>query len=208
MPRATACCERMVTAGLIDEPRRSAPRPKTSRRCAGRCRLLPRTPPARALRNAPSMHRHQLTIKKRVQEGLEEVAREAAKKLGPKLSVAMILADAETGEILGEVGSSDFFDASRSGWIDMTQDGALAGLDAETLHLRPGHGAGSRRAGDADRGPARRFRRLPAAQFRHGVSGRRERAAGAAALAQRAGGAAARRYRPGAARRRASARSA
>ena len=56
-----------------------------------------------------------------MQEGLEAVAREAAKKLGPKLSVAMVLADAETGEILGEVGSSDFFDASRSGWIDMTK---------------------------------------------------------------------------------------
>ena len=33
----------------------------------------------------------------------------------------MVLADARTGEILGEVGSADFFDASRSGWIDMTK---------------------------------------------------------------------------------------
>ncbi len=31
------------------------------------------------------------------------------------------MADARTGEIVGEVGSADYFDASRSGWIDMTR---------------------------------------------------------------------------------------
>jgi penicillin-binding protein 1C len=111
----------MVSAGLIDEPeaRRAAaedvseirrPLPALAAHAAGT-----------ALRNAPTEHRRQLTIKRRVQEGLEEVARAAARKLGPKLSVAMLMADAETGEILGEVGSSDFFDPSRSGWIDMTR---------------------------------------------------------------------------------------
>lgn len=42
-------------------------------------------------------------------------------KLGPKLSLAMVMADAQTGAIVGEVGSADYFDASRSGWIDMTR---------------------------------------------------------------------------------------
>jgi penicillin-binding protein 1C len=74
-----------------------------------------------ALRANPSAFDHRLTIKKSVQQGLEDVAREAAKKLGPKLSVAMVMADARTGEILGEVGSADFFDSARSGWIDMTK---------------------------------------------------------------------------------------
>ncbi len=49
------------------------------------------------------------------------MARDAATKLGPRLSVAMVLADSRTGDILGEVGSADYFDASRSGWIDMTK---------------------------------------------------------------------------------------
>lgn len=31
------------------------------------------------------------------------------------------MADARTGEILGEVGSADYFDGSRAGWIDMTR---------------------------------------------------------------------------------------
>ncbi|RVB40464.1 penicillin-binding protein 1C, partial [Mesorhizobium sp. M7A.F.Ca.CA.004.05.1.1] len=74
--------------------------------------MLPKAVPGQPL---------QLTIRKSVQEGLEQVARDAATKLGPRLSVAMVLADSRTGDILGEVGSANFFDASRSGWIDMTK---------------------------------------------------------------------------------------
>jgi penicillin-binding protein 1C len=74
-----------------------------------------------ALKSAPSEVRHQLTIVKSVQEGLEQVAREAASGLGQRLSVAMVMADARTGEILGSVGAADYFDATRSGWIDMTK---------------------------------------------------------------------------------------
>jgi penicillin-binding protein 1C len=63
----------------------------------------------------------QLTIRRSVQQGLEAVARDGAARLGPKLSVAMVMADSRTGEILGEVGSADFFNSGRSGWIDMTR---------------------------------------------------------------------------------------
>jgi len=112
---------RMVSAGLLGEAeaRRAAAEELTAIR-----RPLPALAAHAAdaaLHNAPSKTRHELTIRKRVQEGLETVARAAAAKLGPRLSVAMVLADARTGEILGEVGSADFFDASRSGWIDMTR---------------------------------------------------------------------------------------
>ncbi|MBY5749994.1 penicillin-binding protein 1C [Rhizobium leguminosarum] len=74
-----------------------------------------------ALRKEPTILKHQTTLRKQVQQGLEAVARAAAMKLGPKLSLAMIMADAQTGAIVGEVGSADYFDASRSGWIDMTR---------------------------------------------------------------------------------------
>jgi penicillin-binding protein 1C len=74
-----------------------------------------------ARRKEPDVLQHRTTLKKQVQEGLESVARTAALKLGPKLSLAMVMADAETGDIVGEVGSADYFDASRSGWIDMTR---------------------------------------------------------------------------------------
>ncbi|TKT80238.1 penicillin-binding protein 1C [Aquamicrobium sp. LC103] len=113
--------ERMVAAGVLGEreaarargdgvPDRRRPMPALAAHAA-----------EAALRSAPSLPRQQLTVSRRAQEGLEAVAREAARKLGPRLSVAMVLADAGTGEILGEVGSADFFDAARSGWVDMTR---------------------------------------------------------------------------------------
>ncbi|MCV9946310.1 MULTISPECIES: penicillin-binding protein 1C [unclassified Rhizobium] len=74
-----------------------------------------------ARRKEPDVLKHQTTLEKQVQQGLESVARAAAMKLGPKLSLAMVMADAQTGAIVGEVGSADYFDASRSGWIDMAR---------------------------------------------------------------------------------------
>lgn len=69
----------------------------------------------------PAKDRHRTTLSRRVQEGLETVARDAAAKLGPKVSVAMIMADARSGDVLAEVGSADYFNPARSGWIDMTR---------------------------------------------------------------------------------------
>lgn len=65
--------------------------------------------------------RHTTTLRRSIQEGLEAVAKSAAAGLGPKVSIAMVMADAKTGEIVGEVGSADYFNAERSGWIDMTR---------------------------------------------------------------------------------------
>jgi penicillin-binding protein 1C len=65
--------------------------------------------------------RPRLTISRPVQASLEGVARDAARRIGPGVSVAMVMADAMTGEILASVGSSDFLDSRRSGWIDMTR---------------------------------------------------------------------------------------
>jgi penicillin-binding protein 1C len=73
-----------------------------------------------ALRKDPQSNVHHVTLKRSVQQALETVAMDSAKRLGAKISIAMVMADAVTGEIIGEVGSSDYFDSSRSGWIDMT----------------------------------------------------------------------------------------
>nr|WP_255606950.1 penicillin-binding protein 1C [Phyllobacterium sp. 2063] len=80
-----------------------------------------------AQRLRPDIRSHQTTLRRSVQQGLETVAKDAARKLGPKISVAMIMADIRTGEIVGEVGSADYFDASRSGWIDMTSNNRSPG---------------------------------------------------------------------------------
>ncbi|MBB4351253.1 penicillin-binding protein 1C [Aliirhizobium cellulosilyticum] len=74
-----------------------------------------------AIRKQPKAEEYHTTLKRGIQRQLEEVAREASAKLAPKVSLAMVMADATTGEIVGEVGSADYFDAGRSGWIDMTR---------------------------------------------------------------------------------------
>ncbi len=72
-------------------------------------------------RSEPGDLRHVVTLSRPVQQGLEAAADAAARSLGPKLSVAMVLADAETGEILGEVGSASYLDRARQGYVDMTR---------------------------------------------------------------------------------------
>lgn len=74
-----------------------------------------------AIRREPKAQDYRSTLKRNIQQKLEEVAREASAKLAPKVSLAMVMADATTGKIVGEVGSADYFDAGRSGWIDMTR---------------------------------------------------------------------------------------
>jgi penicillin-binding protein 1C len=76
---------------------------------------------AHAAERALRERRYQLTLKRPVQERLEQVARDAAERLGPKISIAMVLADASTGDIVAEVGSANFFDNARAGWIDMSR---------------------------------------------------------------------------------------
>ncbi len=112
---------RMVEAGLLGE--REAARAAIDDVSVSRAALpaLAAHLADDALRAAPAETRHQLTIRKSVQAGLESVAREAAQKLGDRVSVAMVLADAKTGDILGAVGSADYFETRRSGWIDMTK---------------------------------------------------------------------------------------
>lgn len=75
----------------------------------------------KALRSKPGEGVYRTTLKREVQKGLEAVAAEQSRALGPRVSIAMVMADARTGEILGEVGSADYFESGRAGWIDMTR---------------------------------------------------------------------------------------
>ena len=74
-----------------------------------------------ALLKKPGERLYRTTLDARIQGALEMVAAGAAERLGPKLSVAMVMADARTGDILARVGSADYFDGGRRGWIDMTE---------------------------------------------------------------------------------------
>ena len=74
-----------------------------------------------ALRKEPGVTVHATTLKRDVQAGLEAAAASAAARLGPKVSVAMVMADVRSGAIVGEVGSADYFDTTRAGFVDMTR---------------------------------------------------------------------------------------
>ena len=69
----------------------------------------------------PKVRLHRLTIDATLQKTLQELALERARALGPKISVAILAVDNETGEVLARVGNADYFDESRAGQVDMTQ---------------------------------------------------------------------------------------
>ncbi len=74
-----------------------------------------------ALRTDPASQVHRLTLSRDWQASLEELARESAVRLGPKLSVAILVIDNASGEIRAHVGAADYFSADRAGAIDMAQ---------------------------------------------------------------------------------------
>ncbi len=74
-----------------------------------------------AVAAAPGRSLHRLTIDATLQKNLEELARERARVLGANLSVAILAVDHSSGEVLARIASADYFDASRSGQVDMTQ---------------------------------------------------------------------------------------
>jgi len=74
-----------------------------------------------AVAAAPARKLHRLTIAAPLQKALEELARERAHALGPDVSVAIVVVDNASGEVLARVGSADYFDERRAGQVDMTQ---------------------------------------------------------------------------------------
>jgi penicillin-binding protein 1C len=62
-----------------------------------------------------------LTLDANLQKVLEPLARDRALALGQNISVAIIVVDNASGDVLARVGSADYFDGSRAGQVDMTR---------------------------------------------------------------------------------------
>ena len=62
-----------------------------------------------------------LTLDAGLQKVFEPLARDRAMALGPNISVAIIVVDNTSGDVLARVGSADYFDNSRAGQVDMTR---------------------------------------------------------------------------------------
>jgi penicillin-binding protein 1C len=113
--------DRFAAAGLVpaDEVAAAKREPVPDGRM-GMPMLAPHSADA-AVSAAPGRGLHRLTIDATWQKNLEDLARERARVLGAKLSVAILAVDQATGEVLARVASADYFDVSRAGQVDMTQ---------------------------------------------------------------------------------------
>ena len=74
-----------------------------------------------AIAAAPLRKIHRMTIDASLQRSLQDLARERARALGPDVSVAIVVVDHATGEVLARVASADYFDERRAGQVDLTQ---------------------------------------------------------------------------------------
>jgi penicillin-binding protein 1C len=62
-----------------------------------------------------------LTLDSSLQKMLEALARDRAVALGPNISVAILVVDNASGDVLARVGSPDYLDDRRAGQVDMTR---------------------------------------------------------------------------------------
>ncbi|TDE37529.1 penicillin-binding protein 1C [Antarcticimicrobium sediminis] len=76
-----------------------------------------------ALRAAdPMAPRHDVTLDAGLQARMAALVTEAARKAGPRVSAALVVADHQTGEILASIGSPGYGGAERrQGFVDMTR---------------------------------------------------------------------------------------
>ena len=73
-----------------------------------------------AVKAQPNARTVALTLDKRLQDALERLGTARARLIDPKVSVAIVAADIESGEILASVGSAGLLAAESDGFVDMT----------------------------------------------------------------------------------------
>jgi penicillin-binding protein 1C len=117
----TRVLERMRGAGVLTDEKVSAAEteliPFERRAFPERAALL-----AERLRAQNPLERRFLTtINGELQASLERLASQSAGRGGDRLSIAIVVADHRTGEILASVGTADWGDDRRTGFVDMTQ---------------------------------------------------------------------------------------
>lgn len=110
----------MVAQGVLTEDRATAARREAVPRNRRDFPALAPHLAARLHAEDPLNQRIETTIDARLQRALEALAARAVISQGDGLSLALVVADHQTGEILASVGSPDWTDDRRAGFIDMT----------------------------------------------------------------------------------------
>jgi penicillin-binding protein 1C len=140
-----------------------------------------------ALRAQPGVRQIGLTVDKRLQDALERLGAARARQIDPKVSVAIVAADIQTGEVLASVGSAGLFNAESAGYVDMTSAIRSPGSTLKPLIYGLAFELGPGASRKPDRGPADRLWRLCAGQFRRLQPGHGDDKAGADGIAQYSG---------------------
>ncbi|MEO6013034.1 MAG: penicillin-binding transpeptidase domain-containing protein, partial [Devosia sp.] len=73
-----------------------------------------------AVKAHPNARQVTLTVDRRLQAALERLGAAHAREIGPKVSVAIVVADQATGDVLASVGSAGFLAEESNGFVDMT----------------------------------------------------------------------------------------
>ncbi|MGN6488730.1 MAG: penicillin-binding transpeptidase domain-containing protein, partial [Devosia sp.] len=112
--------DRMLLAGVISpedaEMAKGEPVPKARQEFP----MLAAHLAEAAVKTHPNDRVVELPIDARLQAALEHLAGTRATKLGPNVSVAVLVADQQTGSILASVGSAGFLKNEAAGYVDMT----------------------------------------------------------------------------------------
>lgn len=69
----------------------------------------------------PAARLHRTTLEADLQAALEEMAARALPALPPRASMAMVVADPQSGAVLASIGSAAYTNSARQGFVDMTQ---------------------------------------------------------------------------------------
>ncbi len=81
----------------------------------------------------PARLKHRVTLDLTLQSAMETLLQEALKGAPPRVSAALIVADHQSGEVLASVGSPDFTDTDRQGFVDMTRASRSPGSTLKPL---------------------------------------------------------------------------
>lgn len=74
-----------------------------------------------AVAAVPDSKLHRLTLDAGLQRSLEQLAHDRAPAFGPEVSVAIMVVEHASGEVLARIGSAGYLDTQRAGQVDMTQ---------------------------------------------------------------------------------------
>ena len=112
--------DRLVAANVLGEEEAAAAKTERVPTARRDFPMLAAHLTERAVAARPHESAIRLTIDRDLQTGIEALARDRAATFGPKLSMAIVVADHMSGAILASVGSPGLLEDERAGHVDMT----------------------------------------------------------------------------------------